>query len=493
MNDFILSLMMLGAVSSADPLPFWATANQWGLMPEHNGTLVMARASTQYNPEHTWQWRWGASIGANLDGGNPGAATPRKTSVNPLIDELYVSLKWKVFSVDLGMKHDPLDFYGASPALGSLSSTGGHIVASGNARTMPGYTLHLDPVPIPLTKRHAWIYGSFGDYKTLDSRYMQGTLVHRTKAYLLVNITRQLDFRLGLDHYALWAGSNANVPAMPASFANYFRVITGHSAGSSGTMSDQLNVIGDQGGGEVWRFDYRGDGWHATAQHDIPYNDGSGMGFQNFPDGVNTLAFSWDNKDRWVSDIVYEFAYTMWQSGTFHDRPTTEEERQHRDPADQYHYWHAIYGGLDNYFNNSDYRSGWTHFGRMIGCPFISPKGTHAGTWTSHGITLGIENNRVKVHHIGIGGKLWRVAPYRLMLSWSRNYGTYSAPYTGKSQIGEPWGTVHETPLHQVSAAFTGEVPLRRGLDLTWGLFADRGQLLPDNYGLTLGVRYTLR
>ena len=223
MNDFILSLMMLGAVSSADPLPFWTTANQWGLMPGHNGALVLVQASTQYNPEKTWQWRWGASIGANLDGGNPAATngstgTARSTAFHPLIDELYASLKWKVFSVDLGMKHDPIEFYGASPALGSLSTTGGHIVASGNARTMPGYTLHLDPVPIPLTKRHAWIYGSFGDYKTLDNRYMQDALVHRTKAYLLVNITRRLDFRLGLDHYARWAGSNPNVPAMPVSF-----------------------------------------------------------------------------------------------------------------------------------------------------------------------------------------------------------------------------------------------------------------------------------
>ena len=49
------------------------------------------------------------------------------------------------------------------------------------------------------------------------------------------------------------------------------------------------------------------------------------MGFQNFPDGVNTLWFGFDDKDRWVTDILYEYQYTMWQSGTRHDRPTTEE------------------------------------------------------------------------------------------------------------------------------------------------------------------------
>ena len=63
------------------------------------------------------------------------------------------------------------------------------------------------------------------------------------------------------------------------------------------------------------KAEYFGDGWTLTAQHDIPYDDGSGMGLQNFPDGVNTLSFSWKDKDRWVSDIVYEYHYTMYQSG----------------------------------------------------------------------------------------------------------------------------------------------------------------------------------
>lgn len=490
MNDFILSLLLTGALSSGPSLPFWSTANQFGLMPENDGALALVQARTQYDTTKDLQWRWGISLAANYDSGTEaGRAAGGTADFRLMADELYASVKWKKLSLDAGLRRFDLDFYGAgTPTLGSMSTTGGHIVWSGNARTMPGYLLNLDPVPLPWTNRHVWFYGSFGDFATLDERYVPGALVHRTKIFLKFNITERLDFHFGLDHYALWAGRYQNAE-MPVTLCNYFRVITGSHASSGGSQSDQINVIGDQGGGELLRFDWRGDGWKAAFQHDIPYADGSGMGFQNFPDGVNTLWFGFDDKDRWVSDVLYEFETTMWQSGTMHDRPTTEEEREHLDPSDQYHYWHHIIGGGDNYFNNGEYRSGWTYYGRTIGNPLFVPAGTRAGSWTGRGVTLGVENNRVVAHHVSIAGRLFRKAPYKLMLTYSRNFGTYSAPYVGESQWGKEPGTVKETPLHQFSGALLGEIPLRH-FAITWGLYADRGQLLPDNVGATLGLRW---
>ena len=81
------------------------------------------------------------------------------------------------------------------------------------------------------------------------------------------------------------------------------------------------------------------------------------------------------------------------------------------------------------------------------------------------------------------------------MLTYSLNYGTYSASYAGESPRQKPWGSVKETPLRQVSAAFTGEVPEIfgvRGLTLLYGIFADKGSVLPDCAGATLGLIYTL-
>ena len=102
----------------------------------------------------------------------------------------------------------------------------------------------------------------------------------------------------------------------------------------------------------------------------------------------------------------------------------------------------------------------------------------------------------MKSHHLGLGGKLFRKHPYKLMLTYTENYGIYAAPYIGESQIQKPWGTVHETGLKQISAAFTGQlksvfrIP---GLSVLYGLYLDKGQLYHDAIGLTVGVRYTLR
>lgn len=484
MNDFFVSLLLLGALSSSGNLPYWATAGQYGLMPETSGSLACVQAGMPFDESKTFQWRWGASLSAIL---YDDASAPSSSPLHPMVDELYASARWKALTLDVGSKRRSLEFLAADPSLGSLSVTGGDIVWSGNARTMPGFQITLDPVPVPWTGRHLWLYGAFGDYKTMDLRYVQGALIHRTQVGLRGDIGGRLSLSAALDHYAMWGGTHPDHASMPLTLENYLRVIFGRPAGASGDMTDQLNVIGDQRGGEMIQAEYRGDGWRLTARHDIPYDDGSGMGLQNFPDGVNTLHFGWEDKDRWISDIVFEYHYTRHQSGPVNVEWFGGEDSPYAPGVRRT-------TGIDNYFNNGEYRSGWTHFGRSIGHPLFFPVGTHAGTWSSALRTLGVENNRLRAHHLGLSGKLWCRHPYRLMLTYSRNYGTYEAPYAGESAWQRPWGSVAETALHQFSAAFNGTVDGVLGvpgLHLVYGLFADCGEVLPRNVGATLGVRYS--
>ena len=209
MNEFALSLLLLGALSSGTQLPFWMSANQFGLMPEGSGGLALVRAGTQYDASKDFQWKWGMSVGANME---------KTADFNLMVDELYGSVKWKVLSLDVGMKRFDLDFYGAgTPTLGSISATGGHIVWSGNARTMPGYLLTVEPFPVPFTNKVFWLEGAYGDFKTLDNRYVKDALIHRTKIFLMIKPHSRLDIQLGLDHVAMWGGTIPNIGKMPVS------------------------------------------------------------------------------------------------------------------------------------------------------------------------------------------------------------------------------------------------------------------------------------
>jgi len=476
LDGLIVSLLLLGAGSSSGELPFWATANQFGLMPQYNGAMARLNAHTEFDESKTFQWRAGLSYAGNAQVEN-GNGTLCGAGI---LDEFYGSCRWKMFTVDLGIKHRDRDFLAAGDdALGSLSATSGNLAWSSNTRSLPGYSITLSPLAVPFTGGHFCIYGRYGDYKMLDTRYVQGALLHNMQVGLLFHIGERLDFRLALDHYAYWGGVNPTEGEMPVTFENYLRMATGRSAAQSSNADarDKVNVLGDQRGAELLRFDWRGDGWTATFQHDIPYDDGSGMGFQNFPDGVNTLHFGWNDKNRWVSDILCEYGYTLWQSGTWHDDLVDGKI--------------VVLGGLDNYFNHEGYQSGWTYFGRTIGLPLFYPKGTRDGSWRQGGLTLGVENNRFSFWHFGISGRLFRTAPYKLLFTMSSNYGTYPEPYDGESQRYRQWGTVRETPVRQFSSAFAGEVPAAFGLEritLHYGLYADFGKVLRNCFGATLGI-----
>ena len=480
MNDFFVSMMLLGALSSGGSLPFWAVSNQYGLMPEGGGALGLVQAYKPFDAGKTFQWEAGASLAASYATGS---------QFHPMVDELYAGARWNVLRADFGLRHREREFLGSDPLLGSLSVTEGHIIESNNARTMPGLDLALEPLVVPFTGRHLLISGHWGDYKTLDDRYVDGALVHRLRAYVTWDSRKHFYIQAGLDHYALWGGTSPKNGEMPVTLDNYLRVCTGRRASSSGSRNDQMNVIGDHGGAEQLRMGWRESAWSMVFQYEKPYSDKSGMRLNNIPDGVYTLHWSLSDKDRWISDVLLEYHYTMWQSGTIHE-PEVDANGKQID-------WHTnktlnIFGG-DNYFTNGEYKSGWTYYGRSICSPLFT-----TGTVSD---VAQIVNNRFKAVHMGVSGKLFRIAPYKLMFTLSENYGTYRKPYISPSSWNSGWNwwepDTIDRGLRQLSAAFTGYVPLRLGcrstLDVLYGLYADAGSLLEKNFGATIGVRCTIR
>ena len=483
MNDFAISLLLLGALSASPSgsMPFWAGANRYGVMPDSNGGLALVGMGSRFDESKTIQWRFGLSAGLRTD----------KTDYKELLlDEAYASLRWQKIRLDAGLWHPSQHFLAADAELGTLSTTGGFSVLSGNARPFPGYSLNLEPWNVPFTGGHLQLMGRFGDYFTTDTRYVRGSMIHNSEMMLRGHIGRHFTVTAGLSLWSEWGGVSPTQGEFRKTFANYLRVITGRHGGDDAQGGERLNALGDHRGCEIIRFDWHTDAWTLSFQHDIPFDDISGMTFRNFPDGVNTLCFSLRDKSQWVSDVVYEYVNTMNQSGTEERRPATEAEIAAKDPRlytapDGTVY--TITGGADNYFNNYLFCSGWTGYGRCMGLPLFFPRGTTEGTWSRAGITMGIWSNLLQAHHLGVSGSIAKVLPYKLMLTYSESQGTW---FTEDYRYGA--GSRLERPLRQFSSALMVEVPLWQGIiKVVPALYYDTGEVLRSGFGATLSVRYT--
>lgn len=447
-----------GFAATHDQLPFWATTNCRNIVPNQTGTLLFAEYHSRSLSTRAITLHFGISLTAHLPGNTP----------HLFLDQCYISPTWKKLHLDLGMTAPETRFAG-------IATSNGNIVYSGNSRNLPGYNLHSDLIPVPGCRSKLHFKFNFADYLMTDNRHVKNTRLHNQSLLATIHIHPHLTISLGIEDWAQWAGTSPENGKQPSNFTDYLRIITGRGGDEDATRSDQINTLGNHVGREVIILTYEASLFTLTFQHDIPYEDGSGMGLQNFPDGINTLHWASRCKRQAVTDLLYEFHYTKCQSGRFHDRPTTPEEIAEQSPSDPF-YGRKVIGGNDNYFNNGEYRSGWTYHGRTIGCPLFIPALTN-----DKGITPGIASNRYTAHHLGIKGFLLRKIPYTLKATYSHNLGKYNQT-----------DSRFNTAPHQLSIAIEGEFPSSRHLPLGigWGLYIDSGQVYPDNAGFSLRLTF---
>lgn len=450
-RSFEYKTSLSGMIASEKNLPFWATTNKYGIIPDSRGGLLQAGVFSCFNPEKKIQVGYGVS--------GVGYVTQERNKI--FMDELYLSAKWKKIRLDLGMIHPEEEYNG-------ISSQNGNIIFSGNTRTAPGYNLRTDFIKIPLTGNVLAFKFNLADYTMIDDRFTDKPRLHNKSLYLRISPHSRIDISVGLEHWVQWAGHSPVYGKQPHSFRDYVRIFCAASGGSNATVSDSINALGNHLGREHLRIDYKADHFILSFYHDIPFEDGSGTRFANIPDGTWGIYYGSKNPKQWVSDVIYELVYTKSQSGPHHDRPATPEEQAKQDPHSPL-YGKVVLGGNDNYFNNGEYRSGWTYYGRTIGSPFITPTAPNA-----QNITLGVYNNRVLSHYLGIKGYFMEKVPYKLRFSYSLNYGTYGAPLEGTPRqfsFGLEAGLLRKAkaPFH---------------IDL--GVYGDYGQLLNNNFGISV-------
>jgi len=248
-----------------------------------------------------------------------------------------------------------------------------------------------------------------------ERHYVQGVLWHRKALYLRIHDPRPaslpLAFTIGIRHMAQWGGTST-LPKMgrqPQSLKDFARIILGQSGGSDATVSDQINVLGNHYGTFDFRLDYAGPRFVISAYYQHFWEDRSGIEWYNGLDGLAGISIDLPPFPH-VRRIVVEHLSTMDQSGPFHF----------------IQYDHKKYpgygGGADNYYNNGEYTTGASYFGRALGSPLLLSPAYNANR------SPAFLHNRIRAWHIGAEGRIAGSWGWRARLSTLRSYGTPYAP-----------------------------------------------------------------
>jgi hypothetical protein len=434
-------------VSSGKDLPFWMTANSNGVFTLHNSTYLLFQAGLKRGFEPDSLRKWGYTYGANMVYGLAGGS-----DFHP--NEYWIGLRFHSLILKAGAVADPVIYAG-------LSSTNGNMYRSRNARPVPGISVSSKGfIPFLFGKRWLTFRFQFEEGILKDKQAVTDAHLHHKSMKFKGILSPSVTLSGGFEHYVFWGGTTPVYGQQPG-LSEYFRYILGMKGGGGATVSDQINVAGNGLGS--WNMEFMKD-WtsvKATLYWNHPFEDRSGMELVNIQDGLWGLHVEKKKRDAFITDIVYEYMYTLNQSGSYHMKPAPTPERPNRMTG----------RGMDNYFNHGLYTSGFTHYQRMMGTPLFVPE---IGT---DGISTGFESTRMWMHHIGLSGVLGRGFSWKSMMTWSRNFGNYS--------------NIYANPLDELSfiaecVYATSKLPF----DVKVGAASDYGDRFEHRYGGYLGIGF---
>lgn len=352
------------------------------------------------------------------------------------IDESYLRFQSHWWELILGRKQ-------RREAYAGLSATNENILWSLNARPLPGFGFHtLRPVFFNGSSGLG-IEGSWEEFFMDDQRYVLKTRLHHKMFNLVYRPSEALQLLAGLHHFVQWGGHHPEHGELPAAFIDYLRVISGRE-GEEGVDGQEINALGNHLGSYQLQLRTRLGEYKLELIYNHLFEDGSGRVLANTPDGRYGIFVKESRADGWMSALLYEFYYTRNQSA---NSPGTD--------------------GVDNYFNNNRYRSGWTYHSRIIGLPFF-------GLFQDR---FRVKNNKIIVHHLGVSGTGFGRYPYKFLASYRKNYG---------SKISGNYRKHHMLSTYL-------EVELWSDLlDLNFQLGADFNAIAAPNFGAAVQLRRSL-
>jgi len=450
-------------IGHGDHSPLWLNANKQGLSSVNKDNAYIAAGI--FKPMESKKFAY--SYGLELAGAH-------HFTSDVFVQQAYLDLKYHGIQLSMGSKE-------RNGELVNQKLSSGGLAFSGNARPIPQIRLELpEYITVPYTNK--WLsvkghvaYGWFTDGNWKKS--FAGAMGNRTSSVLyhskaiFFKVERPdilpLSFECGLGMEAQFGGvrhyADGSKFSMPEGFKDYIKALVPMHGGSTSPESDQANIEGNMLGSYHFSLSYKVNNWEIRPYYEHYFEDQSMLSMKyKWRDGLIGLELTFP-KNRFISSLVTEYFGSMDQSGPFY-----------RKDKDGNTYVHMA--GNDNYYNNGFYIS-WSHWGMSIGNPlFMSPI-------YNKDHSLNFRSNRMTARHLGISGNPTNELSYRILFSYTRNWGVYGTPYKGDSGndiVKTDTSTLFELTFspHKLS-----------GWSFVASAATDRGDMLGNNTGVMLTVR----
>jgi hypothetical protein len=463
-KTFNYNFKLQGTASTGDYLPFWLYSNKHGIIDINapGGQAIFNFQKNLMNHHSGFDYGFGTTV--------VGRYSKHATA---FFNQLYAVFSYGPLQFKGGRFYEQLGDVDPSLSMGSLA-------ISQNATPMPKIKLAIpDYTAIPFTHGYVEFKGEIAHGWFGGGRFIKDPWLHQKSAY--VRLGGSLPFRpyLGLTDEVTWAGTAPVKGKLADSFHDFIHVLLAQHASKNIAPGENIYRLGDHRG--IWDTGFYltlGD-INLQAYYQKIYNDGDGLELKN-ADGLWGLDVRFPGKrQHFVTGFLWEYLYTKNQSGPI------PPGAGRGGP-----------GGRDNYYNNYLYQSGWTYEGRTIGNPlFLNAYNPRLGVVVMANRNLdtkdplGIVNNRIVAHHFGLEGHLSETVNYKLLATYSRNYGNY---YDG--DLYEKNGTKTDFYSHPDQWSFLAKFSYQpssysySSFRLTLSLADDVGQLYDNVFGIMFGI-----
>lgn len=445
----VTSLKLQSFVSNE--APFWFKSNNFARIDNSKiGTLLQVESNLKKKFGNDFSLDFGAELDARLS---------ENTSL--LLPFFFSKISFKEINLTVGR------FYNSREQMGEEFSTGSLVISS-NAIPIPKIMLDVDYVSFPFTQNVFQIKGSFAHGWFEENRTIISPYLHESSLYGKLNF-KNVEIYAGLRRFAIWGGESRDpsIGSLPSSFRDLIKIVFSQEGGEGAPSLDQEYKLGNHFGNYDTGIKINQDNFVLEFYWQNLFEDKDGLVLKNARDGLFGLSF-FKNQNSLFRGVVYEHIYSKDQSGPIGADGTRGGP-----------------GGRDNYYNHSFYRNGWTYFGNSAGTPFFTLRANKSYDEPY------FENNRILVHHLGISGDYFESLSYKLLFSYSRNYGTYQDQEIELNRNGEYKFSPSVNQFSWMLGILYKKTDLRN-IDFTLTLAGDLGELYTNSIGLLIGIEYKL-